>query len=81
MFGPVHPWDRSNDETAENLRQAMLQNPYLNLMVQSAIMMVLVIIQFKIQYVANGSQRKAKRQNDVEKDTNRNRSHMMYLQK
>ncbi|MEZ7513940.1 S10 family peptidase [Flavobacterium frigidarium] len=35
MFGPVHPWDRSGDETAENLRQAMAQNPYLNLMVQS----------------------------------------------
>lgn len=35
MFGPVHPWDKSNDETAENLRQAMAQNPYLNLMVQS----------------------------------------------
>jgi carboxypeptidase C (cathepsin A) len=35
MFGPVNPWDRTNDETAENLRQAMAQNPYLNLMVQS----------------------------------------------
>lgn len=35
MFGSVHPWDRSGDETAENLRQAMAQNPYLNLMVQS----------------------------------------------
>lgn len=35
MFGPVHPWDRSDDETGENLRQAMSQNPYLNVMVQS----------------------------------------------
>ncbi|MEK6477962.1 carboxypeptidase [Catalinimonas sp. 4WD22] len=35
MFGPVHPWDRSNDQTGENLRQAMAQNPYLNVMVQS----------------------------------------------
>ncbi len=35
MFGPVHPWDRSNDRTGENLRQAMAQNPYLNVMVQS----------------------------------------------
>ena len=35
MFGPVHPWDRSNDNTGENLRQAMAQNPYLNVMVQS----------------------------------------------
>lgn len=35
MFGPVHPWDGSNDRTGENLRQAMAQNPYLHLMVQS----------------------------------------------
>lgn len=35
MFGPVRPWDRSNDYTGENLRQAMAQNPYLNVMVQS----------------------------------------------
>ena len=35
MFGPVHPWDRSNDRTGENLRAAMAQNPYLHLMVQS----------------------------------------------
>ncbi len=35
MFGPVHPWDRSGDRTGENLRQAMAQNPYLNVMIQS----------------------------------------------
>ena len=35
MFGPVRPWDRSNDETGENLRQAMAQNPYLHVMIQS----------------------------------------------
>lgn len=35
MFGPVHPWDRSNDHTGDNLRQAMAQNPYLNVMFQS----------------------------------------------
>ncbi|WP_291286539.1 carboxypeptidase [Flavobacterium sp.] len=35
MFGSVHPWDRSNDRTGENLRQAMAQNPYLHVMVQS----------------------------------------------
>jgi len=35
MFGPVHPWDRQNDETRDNLRQAMAQNPYLNVMFQS----------------------------------------------
>ena len=35
MFGPVHPWDRSKNNTGENLRQAMAQNPNLNLMIQS----------------------------------------------
>jgi carboxypeptidase C (cathepsin A) len=35
MFGPVNPWDKENDRTGENLRQAMAQNPYLHLMVQS----------------------------------------------
>ena len=35
MFGPVSPWDRTNDHTADNLRQAMAQNPFLHVMVQS----------------------------------------------
>ncbi|GAB58190.1 S10 family peptidase [Rheinheimera nanhaiensis] len=35
MFGPVHPWDRSDDNTGENLRQAMAQNPYLKVLTQS----------------------------------------------
>ncbi len=35
MFGPVHPWDNTGDNTGENLRQAMAQNPYLHVMIQS----------------------------------------------
>lgn len=35
LFGPVHPWDRSNNNTGDDLRQAMAMNPYLNVMVQS----------------------------------------------
>jgi carboxypeptidase C (cathepsin A) len=35
MFGPVSPWDRTNDRTGENLRKAMAENPYLHLLVQS----------------------------------------------
>ncbi len=35
MFGPVYPWDRRNNNTRENLRKAMAQNPYLQIMVQS----------------------------------------------
>ncbi|WP_273566679.1 S10 family peptidase [Maribacter halichondriae] len=35
MFGPVHPWDNDDETTREDLRQAMAQNPYLNVLVQS----------------------------------------------
>lgn len=35
MFGPVHPWDRSNDHTGEDLRLAMAQNPFLHVFIQS----------------------------------------------
>jgi carboxypeptidase C (cathepsin A) len=35
MFGTVQPWDNSDDNTRDNLRQAMAQNPYLNVLIQS----------------------------------------------
>ena len=35
MFGPVRPWDNSNNNTGENLRLAMAENPYLHTMIQS----------------------------------------------
>lgn len=35
VFGPVHPWDRKNNNTRDNLRKAMAQNPYLNVMFQT----------------------------------------------
>lgn len=35
VFGPVRPWDRDGDNTGDNLRQAMAQNPYLHVMIQS----------------------------------------------
>jgi carboxypeptidase C (cathepsin A) len=35
MFGPVGPWNNENDNTRDNLRQAMAQNPYLNVLIQS----------------------------------------------
>jgi len=35
MFGNVHPWDRQYDSTRDDLRQAMAQNPYLKVLVQS----------------------------------------------
>jgi carboxypeptidase C (cathepsin A) len=35
MFGDVDPWDRRNNHTGESLRQAMAQNPYLKVLIQS----------------------------------------------
>lgn len=35
IFGPVHPWDRDDNNTGRDLRRAMGQNPYLHIMVQS----------------------------------------------
>jgi len=35
MFGPVRPWDNRNNNTRDNLRKAMAENPYLNVMFQS----------------------------------------------
>lgn len=35
MFGQVWPWDQQNNKTGENLRQAIAQNPFLHLLVQS----------------------------------------------
>ncbi len=35
MFGPVHPWDWRNNNTREELRKAVAQNPYLNLLFQA----------------------------------------------
>lgn len=35
VFGPVRPWNNDNDNTRDNLRQAMAQNPYLNVFYQA----------------------------------------------
>ena len=35
VFGPVRPWEDDNNDTGEQLQQAMAQNPYLHVMVQS----------------------------------------------
>jgi len=35
VFGPVRPWDNRNDNVREELRQAMAQNPYLKVLIQS----------------------------------------------
>lgn len=35
IFGPTQPWDNTNNHTGDDLRQAMMENPYLHLLVQS----------------------------------------------
>ena len=35
MLGNVYPWDDSNNNTGEDLRLAMAQNPYLHVVIQS----------------------------------------------
>jgi len=35
IFGPTYPWDNTNNHSGDDLRQAMMQNPYLHLLVQS----------------------------------------------
>lgn len=35
MFGNVHPWNRENNNTRDNLRLAMAENPYLHVLFQS----------------------------------------------
>jgi len=35
VFGPVRPWEDENNDTGAHLRQAMAQNPFLHVMVQS----------------------------------------------
>jgi carboxypeptidase C (cathepsin A) len=35
MFGDVRPWNREKDNTGENLRHAMAENPYMKVMIQS----------------------------------------------
>jgi len=35
LFGPVRPWNNENDHTGENLRQAIAENPFMHLLIQS----------------------------------------------
>jgi len=35
LFGPVRPWNSQNDHTGEDLRQAIAENPFLHLLIQS----------------------------------------------
>ena len=50
VWGNVRPWNRDNDRTGDNLRQAMAKNPFLNVMIQSGYYVVLLnILMLNIQ--------------------------------
>lgn len=35
IFGPVSPWERTGDQTGEDLRRSMAENPWLKVMIQA----------------------------------------------
>jgi len=35
VYGPVNPWDNTNNHTGDNLRRALAENPFMHLLVQS----------------------------------------------
>jgi len=35
IFGPVSPWERGSDNTAEDLRRAMAENPFMRTLIQA----------------------------------------------
>ncbi|RAV29797.1 S10 family peptidase [Sinomicrobium soli] len=79
MFGPVHPWDRTQDRTGENLRQAMAQNPYLHLMVQSGYFDG-ACTYFNAKYTMRQMDPAGKMSNRMQFKAYRS-GHMMYLRK
>ncbi len=77
IFGPVHPWDRSGNSTAEDLRRAMGENPYLHVMVQSGYYDGATDY-FSAKYVMWNMDRSGKVQDRLRFEGYRS-GHMMYL--
>jgi len=77
IFGPVHPWDRSGDTTAEDLRRAMGENPFLHVMVQSGYYDGATDY-FSAKYVMWNMDRSGKVQDRLRFEGYRS-GHMMYL--
>jgi len=77
IFGPVHPWDRSGDSTAEDLRRAMGENPYLHVMVQAGYYDGATDY-FSAKYVMWNMDRSGKVQDRLRFEGYRS-GHMMYL--
>ncbi len=79
MFGPVHPWDRTNNNTREQLRQAMAQNPYLNVLFQTGYYDGATTY-FHSKYTSNQLDPGGKMKDRIDFKTYRS-GHMMYLRK
>lgn len=79
MFGPVHPWDKTNNNTREQLRQAMAQNPYLNVLFQTGYYDGATTY-FHSKYAKDQLDPGGKMKNRVDFKTYRS-GHMMYLRK
>ena len=77
IFGPVHPWDRDNNHTAENLRRAMGENPFLHVMIQSGYYDGATDY-FSAKYVMWNMDRSGKVQDRLRFEGYRS-GHMMYL--
>ncbi len=77
IFGPVHPWDRSNDITGDDLRRAMGENPFLHVLVQSGYYDG-AIDYFSAKYVMWNMDRSGKVQDRLHFEGYHS-GHMMYL--
>lgn len=77
IFGPVHPWDRSGNSTADDLRRAMGENPYLHVLVQSGYYDGATDY-FSAKYVMWNMDRSGKMQDRLRFEGYRS-GHMMYL--
>jgi carboxypeptidase C (cathepsin A) len=77
IFGPVRPWDNSNDTTADDLRRAMGENQFLHVMVQSGYFDGATDY-FSAKYVMWNMDRSGKVQDRLRFEGYRS-GHMMYL--
>ncbi len=77
IFGPVRPWDMSNETTADDLRRAMGENPFMHVLVQSGYYDGATDY-FSAKYVMWNMDRSGKVQDRMRFEGYRS-GHMMYL--
>ena len=77
IFGPVHPWDWSDETTGDDLRRAMGENPFMHVMVQAGYYDGATDY-FSAKYVMWNMDRSGKVQDRLRFEGYRS-GHMMYL--